>query len=140
MRNATKRNEFRQLLLSDLDYSNYVHVVNSWLRTPQHSSFYTLTSKPSSSCSFPSSSTSPGVQNFTHFSLPSRLLLHGPSLRQSLLSSHTLLRSFESQRTVSLLGPPMLPCHPGSNFWEPSTQTLTHPSSLSFQTPSCREL
>lgn len=89
MRNAAKRNEFRQLLLSDLDYSNYIHVVNSWLCIPQHNSFYRLTSKPSSSCSFPSSSTSPGVQNLTHFSLPSRLLLCGPSFRQALLSSHS---------------------------------------------------
>lgn len=117
---------------------------------PQHSSFYPLTSKSSSSCSSLSSLTFPGVQKFTHFSLPPR-----PSITWTFLNPGTpqqpqtdlaLLRkvySFEAQKTVSPLSPPMLflmlPFQPGRDFWEQCTQTLTHPSFKSFQTPSYRQ-
>ena len=117
---------------------------------PQHSSFYPLTAKSSSSCSSLSSPTLPGVQKFTHFSLPSKLSVTWPFLNggtpQQPQTHLALLRkvcSFEAQKTVSPLSPPMLfpmlPFQAGRDFWEQSMQTLTHPSFKSFQTPSCRE-
>lgn len=117
---------------------------------PQHSSFYLLNSKSSSSCSSLSSSTFPGVQKFTHFSLPLRLSIAwpfpNPGTPQQPQTHFVLLRKvccFEAQKTVSPSSPPMLfpmlPFQPGRDFWEQSMQTLTHPSFKSFQTPSCRE-
>jgi len=119
---------------------------------PQHSSFYPLTSKSSFSCSSLSSPPSPGVQKLTHFSLPSRLSMTrtflNPGTPQQPLTHLALQRkvcSFEAQKTVSPLSPPMLffmlSFQPGRGFWEQSTQTLTLPPFKSFQTfsLSCRE-
>lgn len=117
---------------------------------PQHSSFYPLISESFFSCSSLSSPTYPGVQKFTHFSLPSRLSIIWPFLNpgtaQQPQTHLALLRkvcSFEAQTADSPLSPPMLfptlPFQPGRGFWEQSIQTLTHPSFKSFQTPSCKE-